>query len=159
MICNIQLHSLSVIPTPRKYFRAELSIWIRILCPTEGHWASARRRPWSWSKDWVRTRWRVCKLQTAPQTIFAEFEKEVLHFFLFLGIFLVSGRGRPQPIVPLCEVGKQGGVWCRPEAKWCQLVKWQRYNWLFNILRDLRSLLGGEGKEAGLDGGPVKGRG
>ena len=40
-------------------------------------------------------------------------------------------RGRPQPIVPLSEVGKQGGVWCRPEAKWCQLVKWQRYNWLF----------------------------
>ena len=34
----------------------------------------------------------VKSLQTAPQTIFAEFEKELLHFFLFLGIFLVSGR-------------------------------------------------------------------
>ena len=33
----------------------------------------------------------VKSLQTAPQTIFTEFETEVLHFFL-LGIFLVSGR-------------------------------------------------------------------
>ena len=90
MICNIQLHSLSVIPTPRKYFRAELSIWIRILCPTEGHWASARRRPWSWSKDWVRTRWRVCKLLRKQSSL--SLRRSCFTFFSFLGFSLFQGE-------------------------------------------------------------------
>ena len=90
MICNIQLHSLSVIPTPRKYFRAELSIWIRILCPTEGHWASARRRPWSWSKDWVRTRWRVCKLLRKQSSL--SLRRRCFTFFSFLGFSLFQGE-------------------------------------------------------------------
>ena len=90
MICNIQLHSLSVIPTPRKYFRAQLSIWIRILCPTEGHWASARRRPWSWSKDWVRTRWRVCKLLRKQSSL--SLRRSCFTFFSFLGFSLFQGE-------------------------------------------------------------------
>ena len=66
----------------------------------------------------------VQKLESAPQAIFTERDKEVLFYFILLlqklcnlnfpGFFslyhfLVSGRGRPQPVVPLGEVWQQAG--------------------------------------------------